>query len=100
MRTKRTKRIRGWSTPALIAAAILCLPPAIAATPTGLLAQEKLQEPKQDAAALYDACMDKAEATLAHCLDHAVESELLCWAAYGYNKLGCTISYAVRIIVR
>jgi hypothetical protein len=85
--------------PALVTAAFIGLVPVTAVTPTAAVAQEKPEKKKLDPAAHYDYCMDKAEAALAHCLDHAEETEVLCWAAYGYHKLGCTLAYAARLII-
>jgi len=72
--------------------AMLVAPSFIAASPIVLQAQSKSRE------ALYDACMDKAEATLLKCLEAAGDTKPLCWSRFGYSKLGCTVSYFIRSI--
>jgi len=44
------------------------------------------------AAYYYVECMDAAEEDRDDCLDHA-DLEELCWSAFGYAKLWCTIKY-------
>ena len=52
---------------------------------------------RPDAAMRYEACMDHAESQLETCLEAASElSEVLCWSRFGYDKLGCSVKYAVE----
>ncbi len=48
------------------------------------------------AAMKYEGCMDHAERQFEICQDGASNlTEFLCWSRFGYDKLGCSVKYAI-----
>ena len=71
--------------------------PAAALSLLALLPIAALAGEPPSAAMKYEACMDHAERQLAICLDAASElTEVLCWSRFGYEKLGCSVKYAIE----
>ena len=68
--------------------------PAIALLLTVSLAFPGAVRAQEERAAMdYEACMDAADEQFERCLEFAERTEELCWARYGYAKLGCTLKY-------
>jgi hypothetical protein len=54
---------------------------------------------RPSAAMRYESCMDHAEGQLETCLEAASElTEVLCWSRFGYDKLGCSVRYAIESV--
>ena len=76
----------------MMVAVMLAAPTFIMASPIALKAQSRSDK------ARYAECIDAADKDFKYCLKHAEETDILCWAKYGYDKIGCTVSYIIRSI--